>query len=97
MALSPDGKQLALVLREEKDMRMLKVMPSQGGDPVELHRFELKGREIVNLDWSPDGRYIYFSKPTPEGWELWRVPADGGKAENLKIENVPVHTSEYSS
>jgi len=60
-------------------------MPSQGGYPVELHRFELKGREIVNLDWSPDGRYIYFSKPTPEGWELWRVPADGGKAENLQL------------
>jgi len=60
LALSPDGKQLALVLREEKDMRMLKVMPSQGGDPVELHRFELKGREIVNLDWSPEALHIFL-------------------------------------
>jgi len=85
LALSPDGNQLALVLREEKDMRMLKVMPTGGGEPVELHRFELKGREIVNLDWSPDGRYIYFSKPTPEGWDLWRVPAEGGEAENLQL------------
>lgn len=85
LALSPDGNRLALILREEKDMRMLKVMPTKGGEPVELHRFELRGREIVSLDWSPDGRYIYFSKPTPEGWELWRVPAQRGEAENLKL------------
>lgn len=85
LALSPDGNRLALLLREEKDMRMLKVMPTKGGEPVELHRFELRGRDIVDIDWSPDGRYIYFSKHTSEGWELWRVPVLGGEAENLKL------------
>ncbi len=85
LALSPDGKKLALVLREEKDMRMLKVMPVEGGEPVELYRFELDGRNIVNLDWSPEGRYIYFEKLTPEGYELWRVPSEGGKAEYLQL------------
>ncbi len=96
LALSPDGKQLALILREEKDMRMVKVMPTEGGEPVELHRFELKGRNIVSLDWSPDGRYIYFPKRTTDGWELWRVPAQGGEAENLKLKmrnfiNLNIH------
>ena len=96
LALSPDGKQLALILREEENMRMVKVMPAEGGNPVELHRFKLKGRNIVYFDWSPDGRYIYFPKRTPEGWELWRVPARGGDAENLKLKmsnftNLSIH------
>ncbi|MCJ7580868.1 MAG: tetratricopeptide repeat protein [Candidatus Aminicenantes bacterium] len=85
LSLSPDGKQLALILREEKNMRMLKVMPVEGGEPKELHRFELKGRNIVGLDWSPDGRYIYFVKMVPEGYELWRISAEGGQAENLDL------------
>jgi Tol biopolymer transport system component len=96
MVLSPDGKRLALILREEKNMRTVKVMPIEGGEPVELHRFELKGRNIVYLDWSPDGRYIYFPKLISDGWELWRVSATGGKAENLQIKmkgftNLSIH------
>jgi Tol biopolymer transport system component len=63
---------------------------------VELHRFEQKGRSIVPLDWSPDGRYIYFPKRVSEGWELWRVPAAGGEAENLglkmnRFNNLSIH------
>jgi len=85
LSLSPDGKQLALILREEKEMRMLKVMSVEGGEPRELHRFELKGRNIVQLDWSPDGRYIYFVKMISEGYELWRISAEGGQAENLGL------------
>jgi Tol biopolymer transport system component len=96
LALSPDGKKLALILQDEKNMRMVKVMPVEGGEPVELYRFELEGRNIVPLDWSPDGRYIYFPKRTTEGWELWRVPVQGGDAENLKLKmngfmNLNVH------
>jgi Tol biopolymer transport system component len=96
MSISPDGKQLALILRDEENMRMVKVIPIEGGEPVELHRFELKGRNIVPLDWSPDGRYIYFPKRISEVWELWRVSAAGGKAENLQLKmnrftNLSIH------
>jgi Tol biopolymer transport system component len=75
---------------------MVKVMPVEGGEPVELHRFELKGRNIVYLDWSPDGRYIYFPKRIQEGWELWRVSAKEGKTENLQLKmkgfnNLSIH------
>jgi Tol biopolymer transport system component len=89
IALSPDGQQLALLLREEENLRVLKVMSIKGGEPLELHRFGFKGREIISLDWSPDDRYIYFSKQKPDSEggerELWRVPAKGGKAENLGL------------
>jgi len=89
IALSPDGQQLALLMREEENLRVLKVMSIKGGEPLELHRFGFKGNNIIDIDWSPDGRYIYFPKrkPDPEGGEkeLWRVPAKGGKAENLSL------------
>jgi Tol biopolymer transport system component len=86
LSLSPDGKQLALILREEKNMRMLKVMPVKGGEPKELHRFELDGLEIVDLVWSPDGLYIYFVKMVSGfRYELWRISAEGGQAENLDL------------
>jgi Tol biopolymer transport system component len=89
IALSPDGQRLALLLREEENLRVLKVMSIKGGEPVELHRFGFKGRNIIDIDWSPDGRYIYFSKQKPDSeggeWELWRVPAKGGEAKNLGL------------
>jgi Tol biopolymer transport system component len=89
IALSPDGQQLALLMREEENLRVLKVMSIKGGEPRELHRFGFKGRNIIEIDWSPDGRYIYFSKRKPDSeegkWELWRVPAKGGEAENLGL------------
>ena len=37
------------------------------------------------LAWSPDGRYIYFSKGIPPvgEWDIWRVPAAGGAIERI--------------
>lgn len=87
ITLSPDGKRLALLMRVEENVRVLKVMPATGGEQKELYRFDQKGRWIIDIAWSPDGRYIYFSKgPDPEGkWELWRILSEGGKAQNLGL------------
>jgi Tol biopolymer transport system component len=89
LALSPDGKRLALMMRENETTRGLKVLPVDGGKPVTLHSFE-KDRQVMYIDitWSPDGRYIYFSKQKPKSggvWELWRIPSEGGEAQNLKL------------
>jgi Tol biopolymer transport system component len=89
LALSPNGKRLALMMRENETTRGLKVLPVDGGKPVTLHSFK-KDRQVMYIDitWSPDGRYIYFSKQKPKGggvWELWRIPSEGGDAQNLKL------------
>jgi Tol biopolymer transport system component len=89
LALSPDGKRLALMMRENETTRSLKVLPVAGGESKELCSFE-KDRQVkyIRITWSPDGRYIYFSKQKPKSggiWELWRIPAEGGKAQNLKL------------
>lgn len=85
--LSADTKRLALLLRTEENLRVLKVMSFPGGTPKEIHRFTQWGRWIIDIDWSPDGGHIYFSNDTDSDgkWELWRIPSKGGKAQNLGI------------
>jgi Tol biopolymer transport system component len=90
LSLSPDGLRLAVLLHEEGDVSSLKVFPVTGGEAREVHRFEQRARRGVDIEWSHDGRYIYFSKPIePEEavgtWEMWRVPAGGGDAQNLRV------------
>jgi len=45
---------------------------------------------INDVTWTPDGRYLLLAKRRPPSGEdrtteLWRVPAEGGAAENLGI------------
>jgi len=86
IALSPDGKRLALLIREAGNVRALKVMPAAGGQQHEIHRFKQSGRWNIDIAWSPDGQYIFFYKSAPEGtWELWRISSEGGKAQDLGL------------
>lgn len=90
LRLSPDGLWLALLLRDQKNLRSIKVLPVSGGEIKEIHRFEQGGRWIIDMEWSPDSRYLYFSKQVDSTeeiglWQLWRVPSAGGDAQNLGI------------
>jgi Tol biopolymer transport system component/predicted Ser/Thr protein kinase len=44
------------------------------------------------LAWSPDGRYVYFSKGIPPvgEWDIWRVPAAGGAIERMTNQRARV-------
>jgi Tol biopolymer transport system component len=88
LVVSPDGKRLALALREGEDT-VLEVFPAAGGEIREIHRTGQTGG-LGGIVWSQDGRYIYFIEPVdPEHdqWktELWRIPSSGGNAENLGL------------
>ncbi|MHC4560477.1 MAG: tetratricopeptide repeat protein, partial [Planctomycetota bacterium] len=83
-ALSPDGKQLALLSRHKENTRILKILSILNGSVKEIHKFKLKEYRHISMAWSPDGRYIYFSKGKDK-WELWRIPATGGTSENLGV------------
>ena len=91
MALSPDGKKLALLMREEENLRVLKLISVDKKDVSEIHRFtqEKAKNAIIDLDWSPDGRFIYFSKQRSDSewrkWDLWRVPSIGGEPQKLDL------------
>jgi Tol biopolymer transport system component len=71
IALSPDGRQVALTLMEkETRSSVLKVLPVAGGEASELVR--VKEPETIvgdSLSWSSDSRYIVFGKGRTTGKE----------------------------
>jgi Tol biopolymer transport system component len=104
MVLSPDGRYLALMCSEnpyenKKKKHVLKIIPVAGGEVREVHNFEqVGGWGLVDIAWSPDGRYVYFSKISSEqkgdkpfDWELWKVSVEEGHAEKtgLKMRGIP--------
>jgi Tol biopolymer transport system component len=67
-------------------------MPAEGGEPREIysHRPWLDGSRFWGLAWTPDGRYLMFSRPegsasNPKVGDLWRVPVAGGHPEKVGV------------
>ncbi|MBN2408517.1 MAG: PD40 domain-containing protein [Candidatus Aminicenantes bacterium] len=83
--ISPDGKWLVLINRAEK--RIIKIMPTSGGEPRDIYSFTDARNRPINPAWSADGRYVYFSKlRLPEAlWDLYRVSADGGEPQRIDL------------
>ncbi len=87
-ALSPDGKRLALSIREDKTdwPWALKVVSAEGGKPTKLFQ-----GMIGEIAWAADGQHILFTK---QDNKLWRMPAEGGEPQQLwewKKRVEPVH------
>ncbi|MFZ2052764.1 MAG: hypothetical protein WAU81_01080, partial [Candidatus Aminicenantales bacterium] len=97
--ISPDGKWLAYKEREE-GVACLRLIPAEGGEKKNLLRLN-KGEGINSVAWSPDGRYVYFSKwekgsSKSEACSLWRIPSEGGTPEKYDLtmdglENLSFH------
>ncbi|MBI3680365.1 MAG: PD40 domain-containing protein [Acidobacteria bacterium] len=77
--LSRDGKWLAFSSFDEQ-FEFLGIKPAGGGEVRELYREPRSGR-IYSVAWTPDGRYLLFSKKG----QLWRIPAAGGEPEKLPL------------
>ncbi len=92
IAISPDGRQLALSATQPATRSdILKVMPTAGGEPRELLKVrdpEYLGSGVGGrLAWTPDGRAILFVKGSPQKHtdELWQIPAEGGEPQELGL------------
>lgn len=88
-AWSPDGKWLAYTTWDDVDGGKLWRVPGGGGTPTELIRaagrylhptWTVDGKSIRVNRWDPSVTYV----PGGAGWELVRVPAEGGRAETLR-------------
>ncbi|MBN1995724.1 MAG: PDZ domain-containing protein [Anaerolineae bacterium] len=82
-ALSPDGKWLAFVGREDGEAEVY-VMPAPGGQAT---RLTWLGSQTVVLGWTPDGQKIIFSsnagQPFASLTPLYAVNFKGGQPEPL--------------
>jgi Tol biopolymer transport system component len=84
LTLSPDGTRLAFFDGGPPAGKpfTLMSMDEASGEIRELDAPE-PNAEIRLPIWSADGRHVLYCKRGKEGWELWRVPAAGGKPERL--------------
>jgi Tol biopolymer transport system component len=81
IAASLDGDWLAIFNR-----RVLSVIPSSGGTPREIHRFE-QGR-YTNPEWTPDGKNILIGGRPPGEAKgiLYRVPVGDGQPQEIVLQ-----------
>jgi eukaryotic-like serine/threonine-protein kinase len=75
---SPDGRRIASAIGFLPGSRSgIETMPATGGRPV---RILSSTRNIINLCWSPDGEWLWYS----ETGELSKVPSQGGQPVAVK-------------
>lgn len=89
-AWSPDGA--TIVVSRQQSLNQILAAKQAHGSPVDLFRFPVGGGAPVNVtalwdyipgspEFSPDGRFIYFSCGVSGATHLVRVPAAGGSVE----------------
>jgi RNA polymerase sigma factor (sigma-70 family) len=90
LALSPDGQQLAFVVRGDNGLS-LQIAPSSGGDTREVLRLTREEGTAWGggLTWTPDGRHLVFpgkrKDDEPGLVELWRILVEGGEPQDLGL------------
>jgi Tol biopolymer transport system component len=86
VAVSPDGKELAIATSDYADKSIaLLVMPAGGGEPRVVYRSR-GGTNVFGLAWSPDGRFLVFPRSTGAGaQDVWRVAVVGGDARTMGV------------
>ena len=78
---SPDGRWIAFDALGDDGRRSVKVVESTGGQPSYLNSGFQWSNKVPS--WSRDGKWIYFTTDRTGRWEIWRVPAQVGTAEQI--------------
>jgi dipeptidyl aminopeptidase/acylaminoacyl peptidase len=85
---SPDGQLIAYSssdrINSQADQSDVKVISVAGGQPRNLTAdFDYS---VGNIEWSKDGRFIYFTATERLVSKLYKVPAAGGRLQEVPIE-----------
>ena len=59
---------------------------SSAGGPEQ--RLTSKGSYDDGPEYSRDGKWIYFNSNRSGGWDIWRIPSEGGGPNDEKAEQV---------
>ena len=79
--LSPDGRSVLIVEMDMLGWRPCRLVPFDGssaGRPVGPER-----SQCTDAAWSPDGRWMYLSANTGNGYHIWRQPFPDGAPEQV--------------
>lgn len=76
---SPNGKQIVFDSRKEKNSCVY-IMDVQGGA---FRRIDTGPGRAEVPSFSGDGRWLYFASDADDGWQIWKIPAKGGRAVRL--------------
>lgn len=93
LSCSPDGKWLAFMQMVED--RVLKVIPTTGGEPKELYKFK-KEDNTRTFKWALDGKNILFKKfqPQENNYYIWRISMEGGEPQKVGLaSDYPIYGS----
>ena len=79
---SPDNRQIVYHSASPGDP--IFIADRNGANPRQIW-IDKPGIHNHYLEWSPDGRFVYFVRgvPSPYDMDIWRVPSRGGVAERL--------------
>jgi Tol biopolymer transport system component/DNA-binding winged helix-turn-helix (wHTH) protein len=82
-AVSSDGKLIAYAYKNGVLEKVTKVViiSSEGGAP--LKALEFNSAQVGGLQWSPDDSSIIYVDARQSGANLWRLPLDGGPAQQV--------------
>jgi Tol biopolymer transport system component len=88
LAISPDGRQLALYEGWERNSS-LSIAPIATG---QLGTLFSSPQGIKTIAWTPDGRHLLYSLTQPAAGagttattDLWRIPVEGGQPQKLEL------------
>jgi Tol biopolymer transport system component/C-terminal processing protease CtpA/Prc len=85
LRLAPDGKHLFFWMAgPEGGLQRLTLADEKLKTIVKLPGTHVRGRGGVEYEWSPDNQWIaYTTRTGSSSYNIWVVPADGGKSVNV--------------
>jgi Tol biopolymer transport system component len=103
LSLSPDGQRLLFAVADSTDEYVQRGTPPRldvsgkfmiadlsSGELRELLSLERPG-DVRNLEWGPDGAYVYFTEDVENMTILRRVSVEGGEVEQVWVSQQPLH------
>ena len=91
VSTSPDGQRLLLGQADGQSL-VWRIMPAAGGASRMLVTIDAREADYyVGASWTPDGRYVVFTKGKgtqargPRTVQVWRVAAEGGEPQRLEL------------